>query len=71
MRVSNFLEAGSKSWNSNLINQLFNPSIVGKILKTPLFDMVGGDQRVWWSETSSIFSVRCAYKLLMDGWMEL
>lgn len=66
LRVSDLLEIGSKAWNLDLINHLFVPFVPGKILRTPHFSTVDSDRCVLWTETSGLYTVRSAYRLLVE-----
>lgn len=50
-----------------LINHLFPIAIVEQILRTPLFTTVPEVLRMWWPETSGVYSVRSAYTFIMNN----
>lgn len=66
LRVLGLMVVGTKTWNSSLIDHLFVPSVTGYILKTPLFNIVNEDQRIWWLEPCGVYIVRSAYMVLME-----
>lgn len=60
------IDATSKSWRVDLIQTLFTPPSAKAILNTPLFNVIDKDLRIWAQESSGCYSVRSAYKLLID-----
>lgn len=59
------MSAEIKSLNNNVINR-FRPATADHIFRTSLIDTAVEDQRVWWPESSSTYSVRSAYRTLME-----
>jgi hypothetical protein len=47
LSVANLLMNDSKSWNVDLIHDMFDINTANKILKTPLFDSVIEDKIKW------------------------
>lgn len=67
LRVAYILVAGTKEWNGEVINQWFPLIVADQICRSPLFSTIDDvDQLIWWREQSGSYSVRSAYKLLME-----
>jgi len=52
-----------KSWNEQVVRQVFIDDIANKILHTPLISQVDEDKIIWKAERHERYSVRSAYKL--------
>jgi len=52
-----------KSWNEQVVRQVFSVDIASKILHTPLISQVEEDRIVWKGERHGHYSVRSAYRL--------
>jgi ribonuclease HI len=53
---------GHKTWNTNLINSLFNPETANAILQTPIINANGEDTLIWKLTPTGQFSSKSAYK---------
>lgn len=69
--VADLFLASTKSWNGVLINQLFPKETPDQAIRTPLFTLVLDDTRMWWSETSGVYSVCSAYRLIMSRILDM
>jgi len=52
-----------KSWNEQVVRQVFSADIANKILHTPLISQVEEDKIIWKAERHRRYSVRSAYRL--------
>ncbi|XP_024634710.1 uncharacterized protein [Medicago truncatula] len=52
-----------KSWNEQVVRQVFSVDIADKILHTPLISQVEADIVIWKAERHGRYSVRSAYRL--------
>jgi len=61
--VNSLMNLNDKSWNEQVIRQVFSVDIVDKILHTPLIAPVEDDHIIWKAERHRRYSVRSAYRL--------
>ncbi|GAU44570.1 hypothetical protein TSUD_139430 [Trifolium subterraneum] len=61
LNVSDLFGDYDKHWNVNLVNSLFDTSVIDMVLSTPLFNSVNHDKIIWRYEKDEIFSVKSAY----------
>jgi len=52
-----------KSWNEQVVRQVFSVDIANKILHTPLIAQVEDDIILWKAERHGRYAVRSAYRL--------
>jgi hypothetical protein len=63
----NELLTASNDWNEDLICEIFFAPDVDSILSIPLRSTGGDDWLAWSKEKSGIYTVRSAYKSLMEA----
>jgi hypothetical protein len=51
-----------KTWNIDVIQQVFSPDFASSILRTPLIDQVQEDKLIWKAEKNGLYSVKSAYR---------
>jgi len=61
--VNSLMNLNDKSWNEQVIRQVFSVDIADKILHTPLIAPVEDDRIIWKAERHGRYSVRSAYRL--------
>jgi hypothetical protein len=61
--INNLMNLYDKSWNAQVVRQVFSTDIADKILHTPLIPQVEKDTIVWKAERHGRYSVRSAYRL--------
>jgi hypothetical protein len=66
IRVSDLLVTPQKQWNMELINDFFDNATVRNIFNTPLFPSVTHDVLVWKFERDDAYSVKSAYKDILN-----
>lgn len=66
-KVSDLVISDSKTWNEELIRQVFCPSDVEKILSIPLSISHSRDRKIWGFSSNGFFSVKSAYNLEVEG----
>ena len=64
--VSDLIGVEKKSWNLDILNQVFLPFEVEIIEGIPLSNHMPVDKKIWSETTNGIFSVRSAYKIVLD-----
>lgn len=65
------LHSDRKAWNENVVRFLLEEESRNTILNTPLFNAVHIDSIYWIVVKSGMYSVRSAYKLIMQpGWFD-
>lgn len=64
--VSDPIGVEKKSWNLDILNQVFLPFEVEIIEGIPLSNHMPVDKKIWSETTNGIFSVRSAYKIVLD-----
>jgi hypothetical protein len=64
--VQSLMNSTTKTWNRNIVLQIFSPSHASAILNTPLVERVADDRLVWKEEKNGYYSVRSAYRLCVD-----
>lgn len=64
--VSDPIGVEKKSWNLDILNQVFLPFEVEIIEGIPLSNHMPVDKKIWSETTNGIFSVRSAYKIALD-----
>ena len=64
--VSDLIGVEKKSWNLDILNQVFLPFEVEIIEGIPLSNHMPVDKKIWSETTNGIFSVRSAYKIALD-----
>lgn len=55
-----------KSWNGQVVRQVFSADIADKILHTPLISQVNADRIIWKAERHGRYSVCSAYMLCVS-----
>ncbi|KAG8503629.1 hypothetical protein CXB51_001809 [Gossypium anomalum] len=70
MMVEDLIERDSRQWNKGLIHNTFSEIDAERILRIPLVRVVHEDFQVWKGEVSGDYSVRSAYKLLLQQSMD-
>jgi len=66
MKVSDLLHPNSKEWHTKNIYILFDNNSANHICGTPLFASVQHDRPVWKFEKQGTYSVRSAYRKIID-----
>ncbi|KEH25696.1 hypothetical protein MTR_6g033560 [Medicago truncatula] len=61
--INSLMNFYDKSWNEQVIRQVFSTDITDKILRTPLTHQVTEDRIIWKWERHGRYSVRSAYRL--------
>jgi len=61
--VNSLMNLNDKSWNEQVIRQVFSVDIADKILHTPLIAPVAEDRILWKAERHGRYLVRSAYRL--------
>jgi len=61
--INSLMNLYDKSWNEQVVRQVFSADIASKILHTPLISQVEEDRIVWKGERHRRYSVRSAYRL--------
>jgi len=64
--VNSLLHPLSKSWNEDIIHQIFDFDTAAQILQTPLFAQVADDRLIWKAERNGVYSVKSAYHLCVE-----
>ena len=64
--VNSLMNLYDKSWNEEVVRQVFSVDIVDKILHTPLIAQVQEDRLIWKVERHGWYSVSSAYMLCVD-----
>ncbi|KAG4163096.1 hypothetical protein ERO13_D01G150225v2, partial [Gossypium hirsutum] len=70
MMVADIIERDSRQWNEGLIHNTFSKIDAERILRIPLVRIAHEDFQVWKGEVSGDYSVRSAYKLLLQQSMD-
>ncbi|KAA3479130.1 reverse transcriptase [Gossypium australe] len=65
--VADLIEANTRRWNRELIENTFPEHTAQKILQIPLAEEVHEDFQVWRGEHTGEFTVRSAYQLLQEA----
>ncbi|GMJ04276.1 hypothetical protein like AT3G09510 [Hibiscus trionum] len=61
------MDNSRSSWNTSLVNEVFNPTEAEEILSIPLSSFSTQDHLIWTGEHSGVYSVRSGYKLLLPA----
>jgi len=61
--INSLMNLYDKSWNEQVVRQVFSDDIANKILHTPLIYQVEEDRIIWKAEQHGHYSVRSAYRL--------
>lgn len=64
--INSLMNSYDKSWNEQVVRQVFSADIADKILRTPLIPQVDEDKIIWKAERRGRYSVRSAYKLCVS-----
>jgi len=64
--INSLMNLYDKSWNEQVVRQVFSVDIADKILHTPLISQVDEDKIIWKAERHSRYSVRSAYRLCVS-----
>lgn len=67
IKVYDLIDHSCRYWNMGLIRSTVEESVADKILRIPLGWLEHEDIVVWRGEPSEAFSMRSAYKLLLDS----
>lgn len=59
------IDASQRQWNKRLVMDTFGAAVLEKIVGILLAIIAHDDLRVWFGESSSAFSVRSAYRILL------
>jgi hypothetical protein len=62
--VSQLIDSTNRSWNMNLVRQIFSPFEAQQILNIPLSWRLPNDKRIWHWERDGNFSVRSAHHMI-------
>jgi len=68
--VRNLINHEKKTWNEPLVKYLYDIEVVQLILQTPLFHQVIEDTLVWKLEKNGQYSVRSAYRLCVENFVD-
>ncbi|CAN1772328.1 Putative ribonuclease H protein At1g65750 [Linum perenne] len=70
MRVSDLWIPGTYTWDTELLEELFTPRDVAAILRVLPAGDGGEDKKIWHFSNNGMYSVKSAYKLIMEhGYM--
>ncbi|KAL0015802.1 hypothetical protein SO802_002871 [Lithocarpus litseifolius] len=64
--VSDLIDVEKKSWDVNILNQVFLPFEVEIIEGIPLSNRLPVDKQIWFETANGIFLVRSAYKIALE-----
>ena len=64
--INSLMNLYDKSWNEQVVRQVFSDDIANKILHTPLISQVDEDRIILKAERHERYSVRSAYMLCVD-----
>lgn len=64
--INNLMNLYDKSWNEEVIRQVFSIDIANKILQTPLLAQIPEDRLIWKVERHGKYYVLSAYRLCID-----
>jgi len=64
MHVSDLMVQGQGVWDANKVHSLFHPLVAKNILSVPLLSPNDSDLLVWNEDSSGIYSVKSAYRLM-------
>ena len=65
-RVCDLIDVVNNCWNGDLLKQVFLPFEAECISGIPLSIRLPEDRQVWAETTNGLFSIRSAYKVVMD-----
>ncbi|CAA0824192.1 Unknown protein [Striga hermonthica] len=65
-KVSDLFAVDGLSWNTDLVRQLFSPSVASQILNLHISQRGHPNKLIWKTHKKSIFSVKEAYKAIRD-----
>nr|ABN08038.1 RNA-directed DNA polymerase (Reverse transcriptase) [Medicago truncatula] len=66
LTVNSLLSADFNSWDTTLVQSLFNDAEAAAILSTPLFARSGSDVRIWKATVDGTYTVKSAYRICSD-----
>ncbi|MCH79971.1 hypothetical protein A2U01_0000733, partial [Trifolium medium] len=66
MNVGDLINHNTRTWNIELIHQIFNPRDASEIIKIPLNLLQSDDVPIWRFSRNGAYSVRSAYYQLME-----
>jgi len=64
--VNSMMNPYDKSWNEQVVRQVFSNDIAVKVLHTPLLSQVDNDKIIWKAERNGRYSNRSAYRLCVS-----
>jgi len=64
--VSSLIDHSSKTWNYDVIQQVFSPDIAVSIVRTPPVAQVAEDKLVWKAEKNGVYSIKSAYRICVE-----
>jgi len=64
--VNSLMNLYDKSWNEQVVRQVFSDDIANKILHTPLISQVDEEKIIWKAERHGRYSIRNAYRLCVS-----
>jgi len=64
--LNSLMNLYDKSWNEDVVRQVFSVDIADKILHTPLISQVQDDRLIWKDERHGRYSVRSVYWLCVE-----
>jgi hypothetical protein len=64
--VQSLIDTTTKTWNTAVVQHVFNPVVTRAILNTLLVTQVVDDRLLWKAEKNGYYSVRSAYRLCTD-----
>ncbi|KAK2398440.1 putative mitochondrial protein [Trifolium repens] len=62
LSVQSLINNTTKTWNQNIVQQVFSPAHASAILNTPLIEQVADDRLIWKEEKNGYYSVKSAYR---------
>lgn len=66
LTVNSLLSADFNSWDTTLVQSLFNDAEAAAILSTPLFARSSSDIRIWKVTVDGTYTVKSAYRICSD-----
>ena len=65
-QVSLLIDPYTRAWKADMVTQIFSPSDASAILSFPLSFRLPSDQMIWAYTPKGDFTVRSAYKIVLD-----
>jgi hypothetical protein len=67
LTVGHLFKPNTKVWNEDFIRYVFDPGTASQILQTPLLPSVRMDTTTWRYEINGLYSVRSAYRAIINN----